>query len=119
MHVGYVSDDQKRAAYAGALALVNPSVMESLSLVLLEAWLEGTPAVVARGSEVMRDHVDSSGGGLTFDTFEEFRDAVDALRGDPARAAAMGARGREYVLDVYGWSAVRRRFRDRVERLAP
>ena len=49
VHAGFVSEDEKRAAYAEALALVNPSHMESLSIVLMEAWLEGTPALVDDG----------------------------------------------------------------------
>lgn len=118
VHVGYVTEEQKRAAYANALALVNPSVMESLSLVLLEAWLEGTPAIVAAGSEVMRDHVATCGGGFTFEGHDDLRAAVRALRDDPSAARRMGALGREYVLDTYGWPAVRRRFRETAERLA-
>ncbi|WP_217922569.1 glycosyltransferase family 4 protein [Miltoncostaea oceani] len=108
--LGYLSEEDKRAAYAGAVALVNPSQLESLSIVLMEAWLEGTPALVAAGSEVMRDHCAASGGGLAFGTYAQYRDALDGLRADPAAARAMGARGREYVLDVYGWTAVARRF---------
>ena len=106
VELGYLDEADRRAAYAGAVALVNPSEMESLSLVLMEAWLEGTPAVVAAGSEVMRDHVARSGGGQTFAGYEDFRGAVGRLLDDPGRAAEMGARGRAYVLEEYGWPAV-------------
>ncbi len=115
---GFVSEADKRAALADALALVNASRMESLSLVQLEAWYEGTPCIVDAGSAVMADHCAASGGGLVFADYAGFRDAVRALRDDPALAAGMGARGRDYVLDVYGWPAVRERFRSVVERLA-
>lgn len=116
--LGYLSEEDKRRAYAEALVLVNPSELESLSIVLMEAWLEGTPALVAAGSEVMREHCDASGGGIAFGSYEEFRDALDRLREDRAGARAMGARGREYVLDVYGWPAVSARFADVAGRLA-
>jgi glycosyltransferase involved in cell wall biosynthesis len=116
--LGYLGDDEKRSALAGAAAIVNPSHMESLSIVLMEAWLEGTPALVAAGSEVMRDHVRACGGGLAFGSYEEYRDGVDALLADPAEAARMGRRGREYVLDAYGWPAVSQRFVGVAERLA-
>jgi glycosyltransferase involved in cell wall biosynthesis len=116
--LGYLDEAEKRSALAGAAALVNPSHMESLSIVLMEAWLEGTPALVATGSEVMRDHCEESGGGIAFGSYEEYRDALDGLLADPAAACAMGARGRDYVLDVYGWPAVSARFRDVAERLA-
>lgn len=118
VELGFLSDAHKRAAFAEALALVNPSHLESLSLVLLESWLEGTPALVATGSEVMREHVETSGGGRCFASYAEYRDAVDELLADPAAARRMGAAGREYVLDVYGWPEVARRFRDVLERIA-
>jgi glycosyltransferase involved in cell wall biosynthesis len=118
VEVGYLDEADKRAAYAGALALVNPSEMESLSLVVMEAWLEGTPVLVAHGSEVMRDHVERSGGGVAFASYEGFRDAVESLLRDPGLAERMGARGRAYVLDEYGWPTVSARMRTVVERLA-
>lgn len=118
LRVGYVSEDEKRSALAGAVALVNPSHMESLSIVLMESWIEGTPAIVAQQSEVMRDHCDASGGGIPFGSYEDYRDAVDRMLADPAEARRMGARGREYALDVYGWPAVASRFAAVVERLA-
>jgi glycosyltransferase involved in cell wall biosynthesis len=107
--LGFVSEDEKRAAYAGALALVNPSELESLSLVLLEAWREGTPAVVAAGSEVMRDHCERSGGGFTFADYPGFAAAVTRLMLDPDLRARMGSDGRDYVRSRYSWSAVRTR----------
>lgn len=116
-YAGYLGDDERRAAYAEALALVNPSHMESFSIVLMEAWLEGTPALVASGSDVLRDHVEQSGGGLVFGGYEEFRAAVDRLVGEPGLRDELGAAGRAYVLDQYGWPAVRRRFRETVEAL--
>lgn len=115
VHAGFLPEEQKRAAYAQALALVNPSRMESLSIVLMEAWLEGTPALVDGASAVLREHAERSGGALLFDSYESYRDGLDRLREDGAFRARLGAAGREYVLDVYGWPAVRARFREAVE----
>jgi glycosyltransferase involved in cell wall biosynthesis len=116
--VGFVGEEERRAAYAEALAVVNPSQLESLSLVLMEAWLEGTPCLAAAESEVMRQHCERSGGGFTFDSYESFRDALDRLREDEELRLRMGAAGREYVLETYGWPQVRERFRRTVESLA-
>jgi glycosyltransferase involved in cell wall biosynthesis len=112
---GFVSPEERRAAYAEAVALVNPSHLESLSIVLMEAWLEGTPAVVAAGSEVLREHCERSGGGLAFGSYDQYRDAVDKLLSEPDLGKEMGAAGRDYVLETYGWPAVRRRFREAIE----
>jgi glycosyltransferase involved in cell wall biosynthesis len=118
VELGYVSEAEKRAVYAGAAALVNPSEMESLSIVLMEAWLEGTPAIVASGSEVMSDHVARSGGGMTFASYDEFRAAATRLLDDPGERERMGALGRAYALEEYGWPAVWARLAAVAERLA-
>ena len=44
--LGYVPDDVRRALLTRARALVVPSPYESLSIVLLEAWNHGIPALV-------------------------------------------------------------------------
>ena len=117
VHAGFVPEDEKRAAYAEALALVNPSHMESLSIVLMEAWLEGTPALVDYGSAVLREHAERSGGALLFDSYESYRDGLDRLRAEPETREQLGAAGREYVLDAYGWPSVQERFRKAVDSL--
>jgi glycosyltransferase involved in cell wall biosynthesis len=116
---GFLDEEERRAAYAEALALVNPSHMESFSIVLMEAWLEGTPALVAEGSDVLREHVEHSGGGLTFDSYENYRDAVDELLDDPARRGDLGNQGRAYVEESYSWPSVSERLQETLERLAP
>ena len=118
-HAGFLNEEERRAAYAEAVALVNPSVLESFSIVLMEAWREGTPALVAAGSEVMGEHIERSDGGLTFDSYESYRDGVDRLLEEPGVARRMGHAGRTYVLDNYGWPAVRERLRTTIESLAP
>jgi glycosyltransferase involved in cell wall biosynthesis len=115
--VGFVSEDERRAAYREAVAVVNPSHLESLSLVLMEGWLEGTPCLAATQSDVMKEHCERSGGGFTFDSYDSFRDALDRLLEDGELRARMGEAGRTYVLDEYGWPKVRHRFRRTVEEL--
>ena len=117
VNAGFVDEEQKRAAYAEAIALVNPSHMESLSLVLMEAWLEGTPALVASESDVMREHAERSGGALLFNSYETYRDGLDRLVDDQALARQLGNAGRDYVLDTCSWPKVSRRFRETVELL--
>jgi glycosyltransferase involved in cell wall biosynthesis len=119
LRAGFVSEEEKRAAYAGALAVVNPSHMESLSLVLMEAWLEGAPALVDEGSAVLREHADRSAGALTFDSYESYRDALDRLRDEDGLRERLATAGREYVVDTYAWPVVRRRFSEALEALTP
>jgi glycosyltransferase involved in cell wall biosynthesis len=118
VRVGFVSPQERRAAYAEALALVSASRLESLSLVLLEAWLEGTPAVVGVGSDVMREHCERSGGGFLFGSYERYREAIDRLVDEPELRREMGAAGRAYVLEHYSWPSVRQRLHDVLTELA-
>jgi glycosyltransferase involved in cell wall biosynthesis len=118
VRAGFLPEEEKRAAYAEAAAIVNPSLLESLSIVLMEAWLEGTPALAAAGSDVLRDHCKASGGGLLFDSYESYRDGLDRLLADEALRDRMGQAGRRYVLERYNWNAVTARLATAVERLA-
>ncbi|MDQ1396729.1 MAG: hypothetical protein QOG64_1988 [Acidimicrobiaceae bacterium] len=111
--VGFVAEEAKTGAMAGALALVQPSYFESFSLVLCEAWVQGRPALVQGRCAVLDGQVRRSGGGLPYTGFAEFEAAVDRLWGDPGLREAMGQAGRRYVEANYHWDAVL----DRYERL--
>jgi glycosyltransferase involved in cell wall biosynthesis len=108
---GAVSEAVKWGLLGGADVLVNPSPHESLSLVLLEGWLAGRPALVNAACEVTSDHCRLSGGGLAFDSYARFEAALDRLTGDAALRALLGAAGRSYVEQRYTWDRVSARYR--------
>jgi len=107
---GTVTEAVKWGALAAAEVLVNPSPQESLSLVLLEGWRVGRPALVNGACAVTSDHCRRSGGGVAFTGYATFEAALDRLTGDPARQAALGEAGRAYVERHYTWAAVGRRY---------
>jgi glycosyltransferase involved in cell wall biosynthesis len=104
--LGYVPVSDKLDAYAAALALCQPSLLESFSLVLMEAWLAGAPVLVHARCPVTREHCLASGGGLFFGEYFEFVEAVELLLADHALRARMAANGRAYVLARYTWDRV-------------
>lgn len=118
VELGYVDEEDKRRAFAEALAVVNPSELESLSLVLLEAWREGTPALVAAGSAVMREHCERSGAGIPFGNYAQFAEGLTRILGDETEHRRMGEAGRTYVLTEYGWPATAARFQALVRTFA-
>jgi glycosyltransferase involved in cell wall biosynthesis len=118
LELGYVDEETKRSALAEAVALVNPSRLESLSIVLMEAWLEGTPALVAAECDTLRAHCERSGGGIPYRGFLGFASALRELLESPEAARARGHAGRAYVLEEYGLDAVAERFRRLVRQLA-
>ena len=106
LDLGFVSAQDKGDAYAAALALCQPSLLESFSLVMMEAWLAGTPALVHGRCAVTRDHCLASNGDLFFEDYFEFVEALEVLAGDEALRQRMGAAGRAYVLANYTWDRV-------------
>jgi glycosyltransferase involved in cell wall biosynthesis len=115
--LGYLDPAAKAAAYAAAAVICQPSVNESFSIVLMEAWLAGTPVLVHARCPVTTHHVFQAGGGLAFDDFYEFAEALDLLLEDGERRQRLGRQGRAYVEAEYSWPAVTMRLRDTLERL--
>jgi glycosyltransferase involved in cell wall biosynthesis len=106
LDLGFVSAQDKADAYAATLALCQPSLLESFSLVMMEAWLAGAPALVHGLCAVTRDHCLASNGGLCFDDYFEFVEALELLARDAALRRRMGEAGRAYVLARYTWDQV-------------
>jgi glycosyltransferase involved in cell wall biosynthesis len=115
--LGYLDPAMKAAAYAAAAVVCQPSVNESFSIVLMEAWLAETPVLVHARCPVTTHHVFQAGGGLAFEDFYEFAEALDVLLEDGERRRRLGRQGRAYVETEYSWPAVTARLRDTLERL--
>ncbi len=114
--LGFVSEQEKHDAMAGALAFVHPSTLESFGIVLLESFLAGTPALVHAGSEVLRWQCRKSGGGLWFRHYPDFEEELSLLLSDEGLRKRMGAAGREYVQKEYSWESVEKRLFDALDR---
>lgn len=107
--LGFVSEQEKRRAMAGAVAFCHPSVNESLSIVILEAWLAGTPSIVHSQCDVTRYQCATSNGGLWFSTYPEFEEELTLLLQNPGLRNALAGSGREYVLREYSWDMTQKR----------
>lgn len=99
--LGFLPESERDNAFAAADAYVQPSRYESFSRTIMEAWLAGTLVIGNAGSEVVRWHCQRSGAGLTFDDEAEFEQCLLFLAEAPQTAAALAARGRDYVLANY------------------
>lgn len=110
--LGFVSEEEKHAVMANALAFVHPSINESLGIVLLEAWMAGAPVLVHAESKVLRDQCVRSNGGLWFRTYGEFEEEVGLLRCNARVRRALADAGRAYVTTTYSWPSVEERFEE-------
>jgi glycosyltransferase involved in cell wall biosynthesis len=107
--LGRVSDADKAGLLAGAEALVQPSRLESLGIVLFEAWQYGTPVLVHAANLVTAGQTERAGAGRGYaDT--RFGAELEALRD---RRETYGVAGLRYVDRECSFAA----FDERLERL--
>jgi glycosyltransferase involved in cell wall biosynthesis len=114
-YLGYLPEEEKFAAMAGAQAVLCPSPYESLSIVLLEALALGTPVLASARSPVLLDHCRRSNAGLWYENEDEFSEALALLARDRELGRALGENGRAYVRESYAWPVVLDRYRQLVE----
>ena len=116
--LGFVPAQDKYDAYAAATATCQPSLNESFSLVLMESWLLGAPALVHGRCAVTVDHCRRSNGGLYFANYEEFVGALNYLFDQPEIARRMGVNGRAYVRNNFAWDVVLDKYETLIQRLS-
>ena len=116
--MGVVPDGEKLAAIARARALVMPSRHESLSMVVLEAWMMDRPVLVNGDCEVLRGQVLRANGGLYYRRYEEFAAAMDLLVSEPGLADRLGRQGHAYFEANYAWERVMEKYERLLARAA-
>jgi len=116
-YLGFVSEDEKLAAFKGAVLSLQPSPLESLSITTLESFSMRTPVLVNRSCPALLEHVEISGGGLAYDNQEEFLAAFRRIYGRPALRRSMGEKGLAYVRQHYSWDAVMKEIKLGIEEI--
>jgi glycosyltransferase involved in cell wall biosynthesis len=105
-YLGFLPEEDKSSAMAGARALVCSSPYESLSIVLLEGFALGAPGLVNARSAVLHEHCLRSNAGLFYEDGEEYAEAADLLVRDSRLRRALSGAGRAYVEREYRWDVV-------------
>jgi glycosyltransferase involved in cell wall biosynthesis len=91
--LGRVQPTALSVLYAGAIALIVPSVgYEVFPLVSLEAFAQRTP-VIARRLGGLSEAVEDSGGGFLYSDERELVEVMETLRADPELRRELGERG--------------------------
>jgi len=114
--LGFVPEPDKLGAFAAATLFCQPSIHESFSIVLMEAWGQGKAALVNARCDVTREHCQQSQGGLYFNGYQEFEAALDLLLSDEGLRRRLGERGRRYVERNYTWEQVADRFLEAISK---
>lgn len=101
-----VDEATKHALVAESLVSISPSAMESFSMVILEAWVAGTPVLVNAQCGATVEHAARGRGGLWFDGYPSFEVALDRLLADQQLRATLAANGAAYTAEQFTWTAV-------------
>lgn len=104
--LGFVEPATREALLAHAALLIVPSPFESLSIVLLEAWNHGVPALVNGRCRVLKGQARRSGAALYYQNYDEFAEGLQTLLEQPDVARQLGHAGRAYVDATYRWPIV-------------
>ena len=117
LDLGFFRPGTMYDALAAASALVQLSIHESFSLVIMESWLQRRPVIVHANCAVTRGHVERSGGGWAVGDYPDFAAALDAMLAAPELADQRGAAGHTYVRSEYSWEAVLHKFHAAADQL--
>ena len=111
-------DEQKRDFLAAATLVAQPSRVESLGLVVLEAWANSKP-VIAADIAVSRELVVGTGGGVVvrFGDSSRLAHAIEDLLSNPKLRQKMGLCGQKKVLSEYQSGYAFRRNAEEFERV--
>jgi len=109
-HLGFLPEEEKFDALSGAELLVMPSFYESLSMVTLEAWALGRAVLANAHCEVLKGQCQRSNGGLYYENYPEFREALKLLLASPRLRAVLGENGKAYYDANYTWDIIEKKY---------
>ena len=110
--LGFIDIEDKYKCYGNAISLVQPSVNESFSIVIMESWAVGRPVIVNNNCEVTKNFAIESNGGLYFNNYFEFEEILKFYINNPEIADKMGENGKEYVFKNFDREIVTKKYID-------
>lgn len=116
IYTGFVSEEEKRAILQHADITINPSVYESLSLILLESLYEKKPMLVNGHCNVLEEHAEKSdGGALAYYSKKDFIHKLYELENSEELRNSIGEKGFRYVCQNYNWDIIMNRLTNCIE----
>ena len=104
LDLGYVSEREKRDAFAACDLFVMPSRYDSFGIVYLEAWKCGKPVIGARVGAIPEVIEEGKDGLLVeFGNIDQLASSLVHLLDQPALCREMGETGRKKVIERYNW----------------
>ena len=108
--LGFVSEQDKFNCMMASELLVMPSLFESLSIVLFEAWYCKRPVLVNGNCDVLKGQCIRSNGGLWYSNYEEFKECLEILLKNRNIRKTLGENGKRFVDENYCWEIVEEKY---------
>jgi glycosyltransferase involved in cell wall biosynthesis len=117
IHLGFLEDEDKFGALEACQVLIMPSFYESLSMVTLEAWSVKKPVLAYGRCEVLKGQCQRSNGGLYYENYNEFNEALSLLLSSSKLRKILGENGYKYWLNNYSWNVIEKKYLNIIEKL--
>lgn len=114
--LGFVSEEAKDELIRSSDILINPSPMESFSIIIMEAWIRKKAVLVNGRSDVLRGHCLRSNGGLYYSDLDSFCAVAEYLVNHGREREEMGNNGKRYVQANFNPDVVEKKIAQIVER---
>jgi len=116
LYTGFVSEGEKYAIIQHAKIFINPSKLESLSLILLEGMSRGKALLVNGKCAVLKEHCKKSGGAAVhYVGKNQFISKLYFLDHSQDLRDRMGEKGKMYVSKNYNWKLIMDRLTNVIE----
>lgn len=109
---GKLEGRMKDAAFGAARLFILPSVSENFGQAVLEALASGLPCIVSRACPWGEIETRECGWWVLPEATALRRALEGAMSAPPKSLATMGARGRAWALNEFGWPGIARRLAD-------
>ena len=107
---GMLNRDAVQEAYRAAEIFVSPSFQENFGFSIMEAMASGCPVVVGETVDYASQIAQNRAGLLCSPTPKSVAEALETLLQNPTLRREMGQRGRQFVIEGFGWPAAANRF---------
>ncbi len=114
--LGFISEEEKYQAIAGAKALLIPARQGRMPITLLESMTLSVPVLVNGTSDVLRNHCIRSNAGLYYRNYFEFEGAVQYLFQHPVAYMQLCNNAKAYITRFYDWNEIMRKFDGLIQR---
>lgn len=115
LSLGFVSEQDKFDGISAAKAMIMPSEFESLSFIVIESMMVGTPILVNGKCTVLKGHCLKSNGGLYYTNYLEFEGLLNYILDHPDEMKAICQNAKKYAMENYSWDVIIKKASELIE----